>query len=81
MYYILFCVASECFITSIGVLYAVLPEEKSVDLDHMLQELHQNSDKIFQLQDGECAEFPNKCVPFNLLFKLILIIFYQICNN
>lgn len=39
------------------VLFAELPEEKSVDLDHMLQELHQNSDKIFQLQDGEHAEF------------------------
>ncbi|XP_065928846.1 uncharacterized protein [Magallana gigas] len=32
-------------------LHTMLPEEKYVDLDHMLQELHQNSDKIFQLQD------------------------------
>lgn len=39
------------------ILFAVLPEEKSVDLNHMLQELHQNSDKIFQLQDGEHEEF------------------------
>ncbi|XP_062595069.1 uncharacterized protein LOC134256439 [Saccostrea cucullata] len=29
----------------------VLPAEKSYDLDHMLQELHSNSNKIFQLQD------------------------------
>ncbi|XP_062597532.1 uncharacterized protein LOC134258956 [Saccostrea cucullata] len=29
----------------------MLPPEKSYDLDHMLQELHSNSNKIFQLQD------------------------------